>query len=83
MAGYILQLMLSSLDIYYGWIYITVDVEVAGSTAVVVGRSKIVGTPVAGESRHHCRWMDGLITNLGIMIVLTGLTLSQTRKFII
>ena len=44
------------LDIYYGWIYIIVNVEVAGSTAVVVGRSKIVGTPVAGESRHHCRW---------------------------
>ena len=45
------------LDIYYGLIYIDMYiVEVAGSTAVVVGRSKIVGTPVAGESRHHCRW---------------------------
>ena len=53
MAGYILLLILRWLDIYYGWIYITVNVEVAGSTAVVVGRSKIVGTPVAGESRHH------------------------------
>ena len=52
MAGYILW-----LDIYYGLIYIDMYiVEVAGSTAVVVGRSKIVGTPVAGESRHHCRW---------------------------
>ena len=50
-AGYIFW-----LDIYHGWIYISVNVEVAGSTAVVVGRSKIVGTPVAGESRHQCRW---------------------------
>ena len=42
------------LDIYYGLIYFDIYiVEVAGSTAVVVGRSKIVGTPVAGESRHH------------------------------